>query len=274
MKKFAIGFILYNPKDLTIERLRKIAPLGYTIYIFDNSVNYSPLLELLCEFPNVKYCSLGFNAGIGLAMRWLALTSLRNGFNSILYFDQDTAFNIDTLNYIENFNNDIYLFGTCNGRNFLSLTFRDRINRPEGKILGVFGTDIKLVNFTISSGTLFNLISLRSIDFHDRNLFIDGVDYEICLKARNNNLIVGEISNVPGLDHTSEQADEYYSWFSYGFRMRKYPFYRIKDTLRAYTILLFRSIKYGDKSFYLIIKFFLAFAFSQLLVRLLKKQVI
>jgi rhamnosyltransferase len=181
----------------------------------------------------------------------------------LLFLDQDTKFTLATLNFINTtlveLKNDFNLYAAIQFSNkILSSDVVERKCKLEQK------------NLLISSGSLFNLKNLKKINWHNPNYFVDGVDYEFCLRANFSGYLLGECSNTPGFDHVTGQADKSYHIFKRKLFLRVYNSYRIRDILNAYIKLFVLSIIYCKFYYTLIfIKSFMIFSFYQILVRIL-----
>jgi histidinol phosphatase-like enzyme len=87
--KLALGFILYKPTNNTIDRILKHSNDGYKIFIYDNDEinNTQKFIH-----QNIHYYSNFRNEGLSVGLNYLCAIAKKNGFTSLLYFDQDTIF--------------------------------------------------------------------------------------------------------------------------------------------------------------------------------------
>lgn len=110
------------------------------------------------------------------------------------------------------------------------------------------GTDHRLVEqlLAISSGMLFVLDNVARMGWHNPRYFVDGVDYEFCLRARARGYKIAVCSGAPGFDHVTDQADKDHVLFGRPLRLRKYPWRRVFDSLGAYARLSLTSLGRGD----------------------------
>lgn len=251
INSYCIAVILYKPHDDVWPRLRAAIEAGYPVFVFDNSPGLSPLPSDIVDSPAVEYLTLGCNSGIGEALSRLCRTAGSRGYDWLLYFDQDTIFDEMTMRFIDGVGEQL-LSGHASERSgtepkLASITFRDRPSTSARRTVRAEGIDLQVVDFTINSGTLFDLHSLERIGWHDPSFFIDGVDYAYCLAAAKAGYLVGEIAGTPGLNHSSEQDNSAYSFFGYRFIGRRYPKYRRKDFYRSSLRLIFRAMGIGVK---------------------------
>ncbi|WP_052190835.1 hypothetical protein [Chitinibacter sp. ZOR0017] len=237
---FALGFVLYQPKDSFFDRLQKISELGVSIYIFDNSTSLIEGGHAIGAGGNIFYEKNAKNYGLGKGLYDLANRAYSDGKKALIFFDQDTVITPETILFIMKCCED----PTVDFYNACAILFSGR--RKE--LIG-FEPAISNVKLAINSGTLFNLECLKEIGWHDPSFFVDGVDYEFCLRCKIRKKIIIEVSNAPGFDHVSEQDDLTYKIFGLKLRMRAYPFFRIKDYIFSSSRLLFKSIASGEFSF-------------------------
>ena len=261
---FAIGFVLYNPNPDFINRLDLLKECGYTVYIFDNSPEFTKNNVSLNKIYNTKYLTSGVNLGLGIGITSVCFNAFNDSYESLLFFDQDTIFSKKTLIDINRFfeiNKVIFgLYG--------AIQFSNKLNKNH-KSENEF--EIYRRKLLISSGCLFNLNNLHKLNWHNTNFFVDGVDYEFCLRASARNFLLGECINTQDFDHVSGQADSEYLLFGYKFLMRAYNSARIRDILVSYLKLICSSLSNLKFSYFIIfLRSFLQFSFFQLLVRILK----
>jgi rhamnosyltransferase len=271
MKKICpvISVVLYNPTDLTLERISLAVKSGFNVLVYDNSPSRIAEDVLAAHSESVRYFSSGDNVGIARALRALAFAAFDDGWQSMLYFDQDTAFTQETLGFISRFA-EVSLSHRefIDHSNVFSVTFRaNRTSRRRRHTIDFHGYGLEITEFSISSGTLFFLDKLLSVGAHDPSYFIDGVDYSICLAAEKHGQLVTELYGTPGLDHSTEQGDRTWSLLGKRFIARKYPAYRVRDYFRSSVKLIALSLSIGSRKTFLLIRLLLAYLALQLLVR-------
>lgn len=271
-----IATILFKPHQSTYSRLKIALDYGYELYIFDNSPGINTKLFVEENIKNIRYFTFEKNVGIGPALRLMCSTAYFVGNQNLLYFDQDTIFNNETLNYILGFINessDIMHFRQR--EKILSVTFRDaELNRKEDINQQILISDYKVnfVDFTINSGTLFSLENLKKVGWHDESYYIDGVDYSICLSADAKGLKIAEIFDTPGLDHESKQGNKNYKFIFHTYNGRRYPLYRQKDYVYSSLRLIVKSLFINRKKTKMLLRMLLIYVFSQLLFYISKEE--
>ena len=203
-QNFAIGFVIYNSDVQFLNKLKSILNSGYSIYIFDNSPEISLIRDEFRNHTNINYFSAGKNVGLGFGLSVVCSNAYYDNYKKLLFFDQDTIFSIKTLDFVSEFSKT----QQNKFKKYAAVLFNSSCKKIENRF------DIKEKKLIISSGSLFNLESLRNMNWHNTNYFVDGVDYEFCLRANLNKYLIGECCNAPAFDHISGQEDKSYPIFS------------------------------------------------------------
>lgn len=259
----AIGFVLYKPEIDFVYRVKLLKDLGYRVYIFDNSPEETLGNNSLKILNDLNYYTCGTNLGLGVGITCICYKANLDNYESLLFFDQDTKFTSETLEFISSFyiqnQEEFDLYAALQFSN----KFKDSFN-SKNKF------EIEKKKLLISSGCLFNLKNLKAINWHNISYFVDGVDYELCLRAHINGYLLGEISKTPGFDHITGQADTLYIIFGHKLYLRAYNPTRLKDIFLSYVRLLIMSV-WNKKITYIFVflKSILIFIFYQLIVRFL-----
>ena len=260
----SIGFVLYNPEKDFYDRVELLITSGYKIYIFDNSPEYTKRdVRLQKLFYELNYYTLDKNMGLGVGISSVCYNAFIDSFEALLFFDQDTKFNIETLDYVSRF----FVDNKDDFNLYAAIQFSNKFNSSD---ILVNKFKIEERRLLISSGSLFNLKNLNKINWHNKNYFVDGVDYEFCLRAHSKGYLLGEIVSTPGFDHITGQEDKEYSFLRSKLFLRAYNQSRIKDILISYLKLMIMSVRLIKIKYLLIfMKSFLIFTFYQIFVRVL-----
>jgi hypothetical protein len=261
--KIALGFVTYQPEQNFTEKLKTAAKLGFMLYVFDNSPKLNLTRDICKTLKNCKYITCGKNVGLGFGISSVCAQAYYDSHSALLFFDQDTNFNGDTLDFIQNF----HIRNNHLAKEYSAIIFNSKINGIN--INGL--NEVKDVLFGISSGSLFYLKNLEILNWHNTNYFVDCVDYEFCLNSDNNNFKIGEYINTPGFDHITGQPDNKYLIFGKERFLRKYSKNRFFDYLLASFKLIFQSIKtmnfkYTKASF----RSLLIYLYFQFIIRIIK----
>lgn len=257
---FAIGFIIYNAEEKSLDRIIKIANAGFFIYIFDNSPSSFISKNNFTNNANIFYITSGKNLGLGCGLSMICATAYYNSYKFLLFLDQDTIFTDKTLNFVSNYLKKLSLIDQSK---YAALVFNGKNNQNNA---------INTVLLAISSGSLFSLKALKNIGWHNENYFVDCVDYEFCLRAKYHGYEIGSISNTPDFDHISEQPDQQRSFFGKVIFLRRYSAMRMQDAFLAYSKLIFFCLnknKISDTFF--VFRSLVMYFLGQLLARIFLK---
>jgi rhamnosyltransferase len=260
-KKIAIGFVVYNPNSNLIHRLKETLSLGFAAYIYDNSPDKSIIRDFTKNKGKIKYTTSGKNLGLGVGISTVCAQAYYDDYPALVFFDQDTSFNIETLLAIE----DYYIDNQHLISNYSSIVFNSKnIEQKNNDFFNCF----KDVSLAINSGSLFFLENLKKMNYHNEKYFVDTVDYEFCLNSQLHNLKIGEYSCTPGFDHKIEQGDKKYKIFGKAYSMRAYSLNRIADTVNSSIRLILRSVFHGKIQFAVrIARLLLSYIVIQIFVR-------
>jgi rhamnosyltransferase len=260
--KIVVGFIIYKPENSFIERLKKTVVDGFKIYIFDNSPEESNVRDFCLGRKEIKYLTVGKNVGLGLGISSICAQAYYEGNSALVFFDQDTVFQSETLSFIDNYHMN---------HEILEATYSAVVFGASNSLIAGGADCFQDVNVAINSGSLFFLRNLKNIGWHNETYFVDGVDYEFCLNSKKHGLKIGKFMCTPGFDHSIEQADRKYRIFQKTFILRAYPLFRVLDTLKSSCKLLLSALLSLEFRFAaMILKFASVFMVVQLLSRFLK----
>ena len=247
----AIGIITYNPEESVVKRLSDTVKSGYKVYVFDNSPDNSIIRDYVHSDDearsHITYLTCGKNAGLGFGLSAVCAQAYYDAFPALLFFDQDTVYSTETLDYISAF----YGRNESLAVSYSSVVFNSKSVDDSGNLTDpqAVGDTIKDVRLAINSGSLYFLNNLKKMNWHSTKYFVDCVDYEFNLSSSNHHFKIGEHSATPGFDHCSEQGDTRYKVFGVVLPMRAYRFSRIKDTYCASTKLFWKALVTGNLTY-------------------------
>lgn len=195
--RFAIATIFFHPPEQVREKYARLSREQSAVWVYDNTPG-----RTAPDGPSangIHDLGCGQNVGIGSALRQLAQAVEAQGYDYLLYFDQDTEFSAQTLKYLQDkvcAHRDLvrrYSVISLSGKRFSHEPLYDILDR----------------HVVISSGSVFNLQALKAIGWHDPSYFVDGVDYKLCLDSLNKDFKVGLWREAPGFDHASGQTAQH-----------------------------------------------------------------
>jgi rhamnosyltransferase len=270
--KIGLGIVVFRPKASLFLRIQNALNCGFSIYIYDNSPDFKDTCEY-CRHKNTQnliYLSDHRNMGLAKGISSICKHAYSDKLSAIINFDQDTIFTESTLHFINKFYDFNHHALSHQGYSVVAFTS----DEPGGfagstKCVEHYGfADTMLVR---NSGSLFFLNQLEKIGWHDSGYFVDGVDYEFCLRSIQHGFRIGSCNHAPDIDHESEQGAEAYVFGSRSFR--RYPMRRILDSISANLKLIYTSMVSLNFRFMAeVFRLFLGYLFSQLLVRVISAR--
>lgn len=171
------GIVLFNPDIRRLkENISAVIVQCVHVYLLDNgSDNIGEIHKLLESYNQAKItiiCNIE-NKGIAKALNQLTSAAQKDGFEWILTLDQDS---ISPSNIIEEYNK--YIRNTNIGILCPVICDRNKGNTINAK------NGCKEIDECITSGSLLNIKAWDAIGGFDENMFIDGVDFDICYRLR------------------------------------------------------------------------------------------
>ena len=170
------GIVLYNP-DLNrlSENLQAIQPQVSRVYCVDNgSQNINDVVALFGDNHKIVLIKNEINVGIAEALNQLARAALIDGNDWIITLDQDSVVADNLVSeYIRYADVEKIGIVTC------CIVDRSFVSYNQGK--EVDGEEVK---FCITSASMTNLRAWKKVGGFDSQMFIDWVDWDICLAFR------------------------------------------------------------------------------------------
>ncbi|MDO4689046.1 MAG: hypothetical protein Q4A94_08955 [Plesiomonas sp.] len=201
--------ILYHPDDNALISIERAMRAGFNPVIYLNDVSD----EYLAKLKSLNVTILGCNSNVGLGRAFFDIENylIENGFFCYLYFDQDTVVADSAWEKIKS-----------------TYDYTD----PDVGLIFYTSSDINRNDFVISSGCLFSLSVIKKVGFHDSSYFVEGVDYEFCLRLKISGYKI-KINHIDGIDHNSLQDGVDIKLLGFDFRVRDYGLSRTVDFNRS-----------------------------------------
>lgn len=217
--------VLYNPDANALVNIKNSIRHGFASYVYVNKVGDNILREL--ESMAVTVLGNNKNVGLGPAFYEFESVALRKGIASFVYFDQDTIVNDVAWERIKKSSLQIL---ENSGAGLLYYTSRELPYCPK---------------VAISSGCFFSLEVIAKVGKHNPAYFVEGVDYEFCLRLRERGY---RIMNIPieGIDHYSLQDGENRKIAGLNLKIRYYGMRRLLDFNRSHGKLIWQSLQMRD----------------------------
>ena len=173
------GIVLFNPDINRLkENISAVIVQCTHIYLVDNgSNNIGDVSELLNQYNQSKISILcnKENRGIAKALNQLTAAAQKDGFKWVLTLDQDS---VAPSNIVEEF--EKYINNSNTGMLCPVICDRNKGAIVEAK------NGYKEIDECITSGSLLNIKAWSEIGGFDESMFIDGVDFDICYRIRQN----------------------------------------------------------------------------------------
>ena len=171
--RIAAIVVAYNmiPEKL-IQRILTYSSYVNEVVIVDNSTENFHIKDL-CSKHEYKYISMNGNYGIAAALNKGIEYCVDKNYDYVLTMDQDSEFINNPIRYYQQkYDENIIIY--C--PNYI---ISRRANKKHNK-------KFKYVDWTMASGNLLNLNLFKKNGLFREDFFIDGVDYEYCLRAKKN----------------------------------------------------------------------------------------
>ncbi len=200
-EKVIAGIVLYNPKLQRLEEnICALLKQVDEIVLMDNhSVNEDEIRGLSEKYSKIVWIRLDQNYGIAYALNEIMFYAAKESINWVLTMDQDSIANEKLVEmYYKYINMPDVMMMTCKicDRN----TDGNRCLNYDGETL-----EYHKVNKCITSGCFTNVKKCVEIGGFDNKLFIDYVDYELCIRCIQSGYSIIEI-DFPGLLHEVGKA--------------------------------------------------------------------
>lgn len=181
--------ILYNPEKKFLENIQSFVHQVDKLYVVDNSNKFDILFHDSLQ-KKVEYDLLhkGTNIGVAAALNLGINKALIEGFEYLLTMDQDSFVPKKVISQIRNsikhISNQSWILVAPN------LRMGDKLFHPRSNEM------VEDVLFVPTSGSIINLKNLDEIGHFFNDLFIDYVDIEFCLRAKQHNYKIYIVPNV------------------------------------------------------------------------------
>jgi len=189
MEEIFAGIVLYNPD---IERLKEnvehiSGQVSKVVFVNNGSNNTQEIEDYVKKISNSIYIDLHDNKGIATALNVILKEAVKNSVKWVLTLDQDTVCFDDI---IDNYRGYLDLDNVGQ----LTCVYKDRnFNDDNSSFLK---DKVKKVPWCITSAALVNVDAWKAVNGFDEKLFIDEVDYDICLSMRENGYFIYQIGFV------------------------------------------------------------------------------
>ena len=180
-RRIAASVVTFNPKPEQLERLRHLAAMFPAVVVADNSEPPAAPVH------GVHWVPMHGNKGIAAALNAVCKQAKELGYEWLFTLDQDTDVEQEALDgYLAAF----AAFDDKDGTAIIAPRTDGRdVRKPDEG-------DVRELEMVMTSGCLTNLAIWERIGGFADELFIDEVDHEYCLRARQNGYRVVRLLNA------------------------------------------------------------------------------
>jgi rhamnosyltransferase len=240
--------ILYNPGENALGNIIAAMKNGFVPVVYFNSVDKA--VARVLSTLNIKIMGENVNAGLGIAFDELEEYLKKIGETNFVYFDQDTVVEDEVWQLILD-------------------TYESYFLKEDAGMLFYSNKGDETSDVVVSSGCLFSMNVIENIGKHSSEYFVEGVDYEFCLRLKKHGFKIYNVY-LSGIDHGSLQDGRVLKMFGFSLKIRAYGDQRLKDFNRSHLRLIrdsFQSKQYCMTLFFL--KSLLVFNVSEFYSRIL-----
>ncbi len=208
--------VLYNPTLEVVENIKSYNKYCKEVIAVDNSdMKNEIVIRQIKKIKNLKYVSLNGNHGIAKALNVGCKYGKNNNYKWVLTMDQDSKFNDNLIKIMFDHIRDYHDIGIISPNYFFD---RKRNSKYTG---------VKTKKYTMQSGNLLNLNIYEKIGEFKEEFFIDGVDYEYCLRLNKNGYKVYECGEA--ILYHNPGITKKLLFFKYGYCSPTRIYYQVRN---------------------------------------------
>lgn len=190
MDNFVAGIVLFNPD---IERLKENIISIYNqvdkLYLYNNGSNNTEEIKLLLrKFPEVSFIQNNENVGLATALNILAMHAETDGYDWVVTLDQDSVAPANLIKEYKNCSSDPDVGMLC--CKIIDRNFGERLNDKW------HDKGVEIVGLCIASASAIRLKAWRKVGGFCEKMFIDAVDFDICMSLREFGYKILKINDV------------------------------------------------------------------------------
>lgn len=175
--KVLTGIVLYNPNLTRLkENINAVICQSDMILCIDNgSDNIDNVQNIISEYPQIVLKKNEKNLGIATALHQMMCFAIANDYDWVLSLDQDSVCRSELMHeYNKYLGLEKVGILTCNilDRNFHSKAICEKNEK------------YRELKYCITSASLMNVKAYKTLAGYDEAMFIDGVDFDICVQMR------------------------------------------------------------------------------------------
>ena len=241
MKKHCSVVVLYNPIFSEISKfINQLINSKYFLFIIDNSEKkLGKEFDVFIDNPSVIYKNFNKNKGLAFAQNQGINEAISRNFETVSLFDQDSF--ISSKNYIKLI--EAFKQSKFDIMSPLIVSKNDHSKVEESLKINFVGwpTPIEVVkskmlhptDIVIASGLTCSLKIFEEVGFFNEDFFIDYLDIEWCLRARNKGKKIA-VNSLVTLFHSIGMGQENYTLFKPQIHPPERTFYQFKNNLTLF----------------------------------------
>lgn len=220
-RELCLIVVFYNPTEEQASFYNSLADKGLNVIIVDNSSKKLDNMSAL-------YIPLGKNNGIAAAQNVGIVEAQKRGFEYIVFFDQDSKFEVSSISSILDEYNTIKeqdpSIATLGPLLIDSRTHKEYLSNVNPSVPYSIDTHI------ISSGSIIETKTFEKVGLYEEKLFIDLVDSEWCWRAKKYGFNTYMTRRVR-LYHSMGQTYHHVGRFAYGLSAPFRYYYQYRNTI-------------------------------------------
>jgi len=240
--------VVFHPGDELVGNILSYLNKVDKVYVYKNSVIKPTLAKSLADMGG-KVIVVGdeHNTGIAKALNEGCEAACRDGYEFLLTMDQDSSFDSFYVDFSGNLDEDVGLLYPV-----YQLESVESRSRPP---------------WVMTSGNIVSLSAWRHVGGFDSSLFIDGVDFEFCMRLMCSGFSVLE-DDTAKLQHQLGDSLEFKAFLFIRYRVANHSPIRQYYIFRNYSRIVFRYLFRQPRwSFFLLwvlfVRFYKLFLFEQ-----------
>ncbi len=192
------GIVTYDPDpERLLDNVRAVLPQVDKLIIVDNhSSNYDLLKKEIMHFPRIMLIENRDNYGIARALNRIMDISVSEGAEWVLALDQDSVITDSLVS-------DYLKYSADEKVGMMTCLYNDRNAASASELDGKGPCEI--VDKCISSASFTRTSAWKISGRYDENMFIDFVDYDMCMCLRRHGFQILRI-NIVGMIHEMGHA--------------------------------------------------------------------
>lgn len=177
MKSICAIVVLYNPDRSMFNNIETYIDDVDKIFLLDNSDNN----RFNIDNDKIEYISFKENKGLAFALKFGCEKAINDGYEYVLTMDQDSYFDKYSFSKLVDFimKNSEFAIVSPNVR---SLYYDQKENMEKEAFIQYPQNKNTIVNWSMTSGSLINLMYYQNIKGFDDQMFIAHVDIDLCFQ--------------------------------------------------------------------------------------------